>query len=67
MHIETERKFRVVSDAFKQEAVRSYRITQGYIAHEAGRTVRLRIRGEQGFMTIKGDALDGISRSEGEE
>ena len=53
MHIETERKFLVVSDAFKQEAVRSYRITQGYIAHEAGRTVRVRIRGAQGFLSGK--------------
>ena len=67
MHIETERKFLVVSDAFKQEAVRSYRITQGYIAHEAGRTVRVRIRGEQGFLTIKGPSLDGISRFEWEK
>ena len=67
MHIETERKFLVESDAFKNEAVRSYRITQGYIAHEAGRTVRVRIRGEQGFLTIKGPSSDGISRFEWEK
>ena len=67
MHIETERKFLVKSDAFKKEAVRSYRISQGYIAHEAGRTVRVRIRGGQGFLTIKGPSMDGISRFEWEK
>ena len=66
MHIETERKFLVKSDAFRSEAVRSYRICQGYIAHGGGRTVRVRIRDDKGFLTIKGPSTDGISRLEWE-
>ena len=65
-NVETERKFLVLNDSFLQEAVRSYRIRQGYIAHDGGNTVRVRIRDDQGFLTIKGPSLDGISRFEWE-
>ena len=67
MHIETERKFLVVSDAFKQEAVRSYRITQGYIAHDEGRSVRVRIRDGKGILTVKGPFIGLGSRPEWEK
>jgi len=67
MHIETERKFLVCSRAFLQEAVRSYSIKQGYIAHDGGNTVRVRIRDGVGILTIKGPSLDGISRKEWEK
>ena len=66
MHIETERKFLVKDFSFKQLAVKTYRIKQGYIAHDGGNTVRVRIRDTQGFLTIKGPSLDGISRFEWE-
>jgi len=66
MHIETERKFLVKDSSFKQLAVKTYRIKQGYIAHDGGNTVRVRIRDTQGFLTIKGPSLDGISRFEWE-
>lgn len=65
-NVETERKFLVLNDSFLLEAVRSYRIRQGYIAHDGGNTVRVRIRDDQGFLTIKGPSLDGISRFEWE-
>ena len=67
MNIETERKFLVRGDSFKSEAVRTLRIKQGYIAHDAGRTVRVRIADDKGFLTIKGPSMNGgISRLEWE-
>ncbi len=66
MHIETERKFLVKDLSFKDLAITSYEIKQGYIAHDGGNTVRVRIRDKQGFLTIKGPSVDGISRHEWE-
>lgn len=66
MHIETERKFLVKDLSFKDLAVASYEIRQGYIAHDGGNTVRVRIRDKQGFLTIKGPSVNGISRHEWE-
>lgn len=66
MNIETERKFLVKDPGYKDQAVKSYRIKQGYIAHDGGNTVRVRIRDHQGFLTIKGPSFDGISRMEWE-
>jgi CYTH domain-containing protein len=53
MAIEIERKFRVTGD-FQGEVRDSRRITQGYICVEQGRTVRVRISGDEAFLTIKG-------------
>ena len=62
---EIERKFLVLDDSFKHEAFAKSRIRQGYISSERGRTVRIRIRDDQGFITIKGPSVDGgLSRSE---
>ena len=38
---EIERKFLVVSDAFKDEAVKKQEITQGYLSKDEARTVSL--------------------------
>lgn len=67
MHIETERKFLVNDDSFKAEAVAAHRMRQGYIAHENGRTVRVRISDNIGWLTIKGPSANGISRQEWEK
>lgn len=53
MALEIERKFLVTGD-FKHLAVNATRISQGYIASGNGRTVRVRIRGDKGYLTIKG-------------
>lgn len=66
MHIETERKFLVKSDAYKALAVVSHRIKQGYIARDNGNSVRVRIKDDIGILTIKGPSPDDISRSEWE-
>ena len=65
---EIERKFLVVGDAFRQQAFAASRIRQGYICSARGRTVRVRIRDAQGFLTIKGPSTDdGLSRYEFEK
>lgn len=52
--IEIERKFLVTSTAFLDDYTRCNRIVQGYLSSSPERTVRVRIKGEQGFLTIKG-------------
>lgn len=54
MGVEIERKFLVKDDSFKQTAVKSNRIMQGYLCREPERTVRVRIRDDKGFLTVKG-------------
>jgi len=50
---EIERKF-LVTGSFHEEAHRRTRVVQGYLSSVPERTVRVRITGEQGFLTIKG-------------
>lgn len=65
---EIERKFLVKDDSFKKLAYSFNRIIQGYICSDRGRTVRVRIRDEKGFLTIKGAAGEnGLSRYEWEK
>lgn len=66
IHTETERKFLVLSDAFKAQAIASHRIKQGYIARDNGNSVRVRIKDNTGILTIKGPSADDISRTEWE-
>lgn len=66
--LEIERKFLVVDDAYKRQAYASSYIKQGYICSERGRTVRVRLRGDCGYLTIKGPSTDnGLSRYEFEK
>ncbi len=60
---EIERKFLVRSDQFKQEAVSATLYRQGYIPTTNGMTVRIRIAGEQGYVTLKNRCV-GFTRSE---
>ncbi len=65
---EIERKFLVKSDAFKAEAFKEMRITQGYLSSVPERTVRVRVKGDKGFITIKGIGNEsGASRFEWEK
>lgn len=64
---EIERKFLVQGDSYKSMAYGKKRIKQGYICSERGRTVRVRIQNEQGYLTIKGPSdAAGMSRYEWE-
>ena len=65
---EIERKFLVIDDSYKQEAYSQSRIMQGYICSARGRMVRVRIRGDKGYLTIKGASnASGTSRYEWEK
>lgn len=63
--MEIERKFLVKGD-FMPEVTESVHIVQGYLSTSMNRTVRVRIRDNKGFLTIKGKPK-GISRFEWEE
>ncbi len=67
MPVEIERKFLVQGD-YKSLAVSHSRIKQGYICSGRGRTVRVRLRDDKGYLTIKGPSLNGgLSRYEFEK
>jgi adenylate cyclase len=62
MGIEIERKFLVKDETWRQGAVGSY-YCQGYLVLDLGVTVRVRIVGEMGYLTLKG-RVKGLSRPE---
>lgn len=65
--VEIERKFLVKSDAFKNEASSKTRLIQGFLNTHKERTVRVRIKGKQGYVTVKGKSTEnGLSRFEWE-
>lgn len=66
--IETERKFLVKKgNAYRKAAFSSSRIKQGYIPCETA-TVRIRMRDDKAYLTIKGKSVDGgLSRYEFEQ
>lgn len=50
---EIERKF-LVKGKFKNLVIKETRIVQGYLSSIPERTVRVRIKGDKGYLTIKG-------------
>ncbi|RTY70502.1 CYTH domain-containing protein [Flavobacterium sp. LS1P28] len=66
--IEIERKFLVKDDSYKESAFTQNHIAQGYLSSAPARTVRVRIKGKKGFLTIKGISnTSGLSRFEWEK
>ena len=66
--IEIERKYLVTSLAFKNEYYTKNEIAQGYLSSNPERTVRVRIKGNKGYLTIKGIGNEsGASRFEWEK
>lgn len=64
---EIERKFLVTGD-YKPLATHCSHIIQGYICSARGRTVRVRLRDNRGYLTIKGPSDEkGLSRYEFEQ
>ena len=64
---EIEKKF-LVAGEFKESAKKATRITQGYLSSVPERTVRARVKGEKGYITVKGIGNDsGASRFEWEK
>lgn len=60
---EIERKYLVVSDEFKSMSESHVEISQGYLNRDPQRTVRVRRKGDRGFLTVKG-LTTGIRREE---
>lgn len=63
MAIEIEYKFLVKKDSYKDMASSFCRIKQGYLCREPERTVRVRVKGDRGYLTVKGKN-NGASRLE---
>lgn len=62
---ETERKFLVNDTSYKGLAVKAYEIAQGYLSVDADRTVRIRIKGNKAYITVKTRNV-GLTRNEWE-
>ena len=68
MALEIERKFLVTGEGYKREAFQVTRITQGYLNSDPERSVRIRVRADKGYITIKGIGnASGMSRYEWEK
>lgn len=68
MALEIERKFLVLNDSYKRDSYESVHIIQGYICREPGKSVRIRVSNNVGYITIKGKSFDnGLSRFEWEK
>ena len=66
--IEIERKFLVTSHAFKNQAHSKTHIVQGFLNTDKARTVRVRLKGDKGVLTVKGPSTtNGLSRFEWEK
>ena len=62
---EIERKYLVLSQKYKNEATMAIAIAQGYISTAPERTVRVRLKGDKGYITVKG-ITRGCERNEWE-
>jgi len=70
MAIETERKFLVLDDSFKSEAYAALPVRQAYLSSSVSSkcSVRVRVKGSRGYLTIKGRGnASGMSRYEFEK
>lgn len=65
MALEIERKYKVINDDYRVMASRVYCIKQGYLSTHKEATVRVRIKDEKAFFTIKG-VNNGATRNEWE-
>lgn len=62
MAVEIERKF--IVPALPNDLPRGKAIRQGYIQNEPGKTVRVRTKGDRGFLTVKGSTGEITTRNE---
>ncbi|MDO5969367.1 CYTH domain-containing protein [Flavivirga aquimarina] len=66
--VEIERKFLVNSNAYKEASYKGTRIIQGFLNTHKERTVRIRLKGDVGYITVKGlSSSNGLSRFEWEK
>ncbi|SNR17571.1 CYTH domain-containing protein [Tenacibaculum jejuense] len=68
MSVEIERKFLVKDNRFINEASKKVYIKQGFLNSDKERVVRVRLKDDQGFLTIKGKSnASGTTRFEWEK
>lgn len=66
--IEIERKFLITDTEVVKQAASQHLIRQGYLSSVAERTVRIRVKDDKGYITIKGKSSEsGTSRMEWEK
>jgi len=66
--IEIERKFLINSTEFKEQAFKVTHIIQGFLNRDPERTVRVRLKNDEGILTVKGlSSDDGLKRFEWEK
>jgi adenylate cyclase len=63
MALEIERKYLVMKDSWRDAVESERHVVQGYIAAGGKATVRVRVKGDRAYLTIKGPSA-GIGRSE---
>ena len=66
--VEIERKFLVTSNEYLKTFTKQNRIVQGYLSSDPKRTVRVRLKDGNGYLTIKGESNEsGLTRFEWEK
>lgn len=63
MSLEIEHKYLVKNEDFRNLVAESLNISQGYLCRDPHHTVRVRIKGDKGYLTVKG-INDGAVRLE---
>ena len=63
MSLEIERKYRVTNNSYQAQSSQCTYYKQGYLSVDKHRTIRIRIVGDEAFITIKG-ATEGCTRKE---
>lgn len=58
MAFEIERKFLMANDSWRTDVRESFNITQGYLSRDPQRTVRIRRKGDEAYLTIKGQPVN---------
>lgn len=65
MSKEIERKFKVINDSYSAMATKAYSISQCYLSTSKGATVRIRIKDDRAYLTVK-SVSKGATRDEWE-
>jgi len=63
MGVEIERKFRLINDSWRERVREKTLLRQGYIANTRRASVRVRLAGEAGWLSVK-SMTPGLSRAE---
>ena len=65
MALEIERKYKVINDDYREKASCVYNIKQGYLSTQKEATIRVRVKDDNAYITVKG-VNNGATRNEWE-